>query len=410
MRIAFLSTSAGLGGAERVLLDLLWSLRTSRPDVECHLVSPAEGPLTERAAALGVTGHIVPMAESLGRTGESHLGGGRIAVLWALAAQSATSLPGARRYIRHLHKSLARISPTVVHSNGIKTHLASAAARPTAPLVWHVHDFLTTRLLSRGLLRLAGRRVSGVIAVSDAVAADAGRLLPKRPVVAVPNAIDLDAFTPTATRADLDRLAGAAEDVGRVVRVGLVATFATWKGHDVFLDAAARITNSRPELPLRFYIVGGPIYQTRAQWSLEQLRRLAGRRGLADRVRFVPFQPNPAGVYTALDVVVHASTRPEPFGLTIAEAMACGRAVVVSRGGGAAELFTEGHDAVGVTPGDAAELAAAIARLTGDPDLRRRLGANAGQTAGRRFDRRRLGPQLLQAYETLFSRENRRRT
>jgi hypothetical protein len=35
-------------------------------------------------------------------------------------------------------------------------------------------------------------------------------------------------------------------------------------------------------------------------------------------------------VYRALDVVVHASTQPEPFGLTIVEAMACGRAVVAS--------------------------------------------------------------------------------
>ena len=48
----------------------------------------------------------------------------------------------------------------------------------------------------------------------------------------------------------------------------------------------------------------------------------------------------------ALDVVVHASTQPEPFGLVIAEAMACGRAVVVSSGGGAAEIVTPGEDAL----------------------------------------------------------------
>ena len=37
--------------------------------------------------------------------------------------------------------------------------------------------------------------------------------------------------------------------------------------------------------------------------------------------------------YRALDVVVHASTRPEPFGLVIAEAMACGRALVAAPDG-----------------------------------------------------------------------------
>jgi glycosyltransferase involved in cell wall biosynthesis len=43
-------------------------------------------------------------------------------------------------------------------------------------------------------------------------------------------------------------------------------------------------------------------------------------------------------VYRSLDIVVHASTKPEPFGRTIAEAMACGRAVLLSRESGVAEL------------------------------------------------------------------------
>ena len=67
-----------------------------------------------------------------------------------------------------------------------------------------------------------------------------------------------------------------------------------------------------------------------------------------DSVGFVPFVEDPVPVYRALDVVLHASTQPEPFGLTVVEAMACGRAVVVSAAGGAAELFTDGVDALGV--------------------------------------------------------------
>jgi glycosyltransferase involved in cell wall biosynthesis len=178
-----------------------------------------------------------------------------------------------------------------------------------------------------------------------------------------------------------------------------VATYARWKGQDVFLEAAGRLLHRRPDLPLRFYVVGGPIYHTRgSQWSVAELRQQAGEPGRDGRVGFVPFQPDAAPVYRALDVVVHASTQPEPFGLAIAEAMACGRAVVVARAGGAAELFTHDHDAVGVRPGDAEELACVLESLAEGPLRRRRLGLNARTTAQGRFARARLGPEVLAAY------------
>jgi glycosyltransferase involved in cell wall biosynthesis len=81
----------------------------------------------------------------------------------------------------------------------------------------------------------------------------------------------------------------------------------------------------------------------------------------------------------ALDVVVHASTSPEPFGLVIAEAMACERPVIVSVAGGAAEIVTLGVDALGHHPGDAEGLAARMTELAIDPALRRRLGSAAGR-------------------------------
>ena len=102
----------------------------------------------------------------------------------------------------------------------------------------------------------------------------------------------------------------------------------------------------------------------------------------------------------ALDIVVHASTTPEPFGLVIAEAMACGRAVVTSGAGRSAELVRDGHDAVTHTPGDADGLAAAIEGLASDAALRARLGAAARETALQRFDARRLGDEFAAVYET----------
>jgi glycosyltransferase involved in cell wall biosynthesis len=102
---------------------------------------------------------------------------------------------------------------------------------------------------------------------------------------------------------------------------------------------------------------------------------------------------------------VQASEQPEPFGRTIVEAMASGLAVVVSRAGGAAELFTEGRDGLGFEPRDASDLARAVLSLLREPALRARLGSAARETALARFDRRRLGPELLAAYGDLLGRK-----
>jgi glycosyltransferase involved in cell wall biosynthesis len=216
--------------------------------------------------------------------------------------------------------------------------------------------------------------------------------------------VDLQAFAPApGDGAWLDRLADLKAAPRGVVRIGLVATYARWKGHGCFLQALGRLRQVNAVAPFRGYVVGGPLYQTPgSQVTRVELEEFAQRAGVADRVGFVPFQHDPAGVYRALDVVVHASTQPEPFGLTIAEGMACGRAVVVSAAGGAAELFTDDHDAVGVPPDDPAALAAALARLAGDADLRQRLGASARHTAVARFGQDRFARQVVDFYERLL--------
>jgi glycosyltransferase involved in cell wall biosynthesis len=185
------------------------------------------------------------------------------------------------------------------------------------------------------------------------------------------------------------------------VRVGLVATYARWKGQDVFLEAV-RMLKAAGGLPLvHFYIVGGAIYETAAsQYREDELRQLAAQLGVADRVRFVPFQEHVDEVFRALDIVVHASSRREPFGRTIAEAMATGKAVVASRESGAAELFIDGEDAMATPARDACALAEAIRRLVVEPHRRERAGLAARATALQRFSRPRLARQLFEAYRS----------
>jgi glycosyltransferase involved in cell wall biosynthesis len=404
VRILFLNPVAVLGGGERSLLDLMASLRLADPSIELHLATPAAGPLTAEAERLGARATVLPMPGALARLGDSGLRGrGRWRAALALLLGTVPAAWAGWGYVRRLRGLVASLRPDVIHSNGMKCHLLTALASPGdhgPPVVWHLRDFLGRRRFMSRLLGRAARRVAGAVAISRAVAEDARTVLPRLPIAVVHNAIDGEVFAPGPGQgAWLDQLAGLPPAPAGVVRVGLVAAFARWKGQDVFLDAASRLAARPPERPIRFYVVGGPLYQTRgSQWSPDELRgRGAGLLGRG-ALGFVPFRQDTAPVYRALDVVVHASTQPEPFGRTIVEGMACGRAVIASRAGGAAELFTPDHDALGVPPGDAEVLAAAIADLVSDPARRARLGAAARATAVARFRRERLGPQVLDAY------------
>lgn len=403
MRILFLSPVGTVGGAERVLLTAVAGLRRADPSVAVGVLALSDGPLLAAAREVGAEGIVVSVPGALAKLGDSQLrAGGKWAGRLALLARTAVAVPSGARFVAKLRRAVKAFRPDLVHSNGIKTHLLSRVAVPRGvPVVWHLHDFYGLRPLSAKLLGRACGRARAGVAISAAVAADTASVLPGVPVRTVLNAVDLARFAPDGPAADLDALAGLPPAPGGALRVGLVATYARWKGHLTFLDAAARLASEAPGLAVRWYIVGGPIYATAAQFSEGELRAAAAERGLADRVAFVPFQADTPAVYRALDVVVHASTLPEPFGLTVAEAMACGRAVVVSAAGGAAELFTDGHDALGAAPGDVAQVGDAVRRLAEDRALRKRLGASARATAGARFDDARYGPQLLAVYRGL---------
>jgi glycosyltransferase involved in cell wall biosynthesis len=381
VRIALLSVSADIGGSETSLLELVRGLAATR-GFEPIVVLPRTGPLEARVRAAGAATRILPMPEALLGFGEWSMRS--VGEIGRHGATLARALAATRTHARDLAALLRELDPAVVHTNGLKMHvLAARAAAPNVPIVWHLHEYLSPRRLSRILLRHHLPRASAIVANSRSVAADLAETLgADAPISTIYNAVDLDTFAPDGARADLDRLAGLPPAAQDVCRIGLLATFARWKGHDVFLRAVREAS-----APLRAYVIGGPVYDTSgSQHTIEELRARAAALGMADRVGFTGFVERPADALRALDVVVHASTESEPFGLVIAEGMACGKAVVISRAGGAAELVTDGVDAIATPPGDVSGLASALDRCAADLSLRARLGDEARRTAVRQFD------------------------
>jgi len=391
-----------LGGSEVALLGMISALGRIRPEWRFQVVIPGDGPLGRKLQDVGASCATVRMPAALARLGEwSAVNEG-----WSASAQmalglrlceTAAVLPG---YESRLRRAVSGFQPDLIHTNGFKAHVLGARLKQRhQPLLWHVHEYVSRRRLSRWLLGRYATRCDGVIANSASVAADVRSSVPTMPPPhVVPNGIDLTMFTPAGSRLDLDGLAGMSPAPPATIRVGLVATFGRWKGHDVFMDAVQRAAASRP---VRGYIIGGPVYDTaNSQYTSRELQAMIDARQLHDRVGLTGFA-DAAAAMRALDIVVHASTEAEPFGLVIAEAMACGRPVITTGHGGAAELVAPGDDAVVVPPGDSHALSKAIERLADDRALRDAIGQRARESAVHRFDPEKMAIDLATIFENV---------
>jgi glycosyltransferase involved in cell wall biosynthesis len=235
-------------------------------------------------------------------------------------------------------------------------------------------------------LRLLARGVDRYLAVSHAIAAAlvAEYRWPAAKIEVVHNAVALERFSapaPAGLRAEL----GAGEGVPLVLTP---ARLDPQKGHADLLAAAVQVPGAL------FALAGdGP--------QRASLEALAARLGIADRVRFLGTRDDIPDLLAACDVFALPSLY-EGSSLAVLEAMAARRAVIASAIGGTDELIEDGRDGFLVPPGDPEALAAALARLLNDAELRARLAANARERVEREFSRERMAARVGAAYEELL--------
>jgi glycosyltransferase involved in cell wall biosynthesis len=183
--------------------------------------------------------------------------------------------------------------------------------------------------------------------------------------------------------------------------VGLVGRYDTWKGHQVFLRAAARIAAARPHV--RFCMVGGALneallpHAARYRDGVLDLRR---RLGLEEVVHVVGHRDDVPEVLAALDVVACPSDH-EPFGMIVLESLAARRALVASDSGGPTEIVEDGTSGLLFPTGDADALAERIVRVLDDPALRRRLGEAGRRRVEAAFTRERYARDMEALYGRL---------
>lgn len=189
-----------------------------------------------------------------------------------------------------------------------------------------------------------------------------------------PYAPCLDDQARTALRRELGVPEGA-------VAIGLPGRLTPGKGQEVWVEALARLAETRPELAWHGVLIGGLTAEEGSHEAhVAALRRRIDELGLASWITFTGFRRDLPRLFEALEVVCVPS-RNEAFGLTVIEAMAAGKAVIGSDSGAIPELLERECGRL-APPEDAEAWAAAMAELAGDAELRRRLG----QAARRRVE------------------------
>ena len=290
----------------------------------------------------------------------------------------------------------------VVLDPALPLGLLGPGLRHPYALVLHGSELLG-RLPAAG--RLMGRVIAGarhVIAAGDYPASEARRLAGRRAprVTVIPPGVETERFRPLdpGGREAARRSFGLPVD-GPVV-VG-VSRLVPRKGFDVLIDAAARLASSRPDLVVA---IGGGGRDT------GRLRRRIDRTGAPARLlgriddEVLPALYGAADVFAMCCRTRWAGLEPEGFGIVFLEAAACGVPQVAGASGGAADAVADGETGMVVDdPRDADAVAAALASLLDDDDLRRSMGRHGRERAVAGFTYDHLAADLARTLDGITS-------
>ncbi len=296
------------GGSDHALLRLV---RALPPEVSAHVAVPAEPPLRSELEAAGATVHLVPMRRL------TTSGGIRWWLLYAVGWPLA---------VARLWRLARRIRADVVHTNSLHSWYGWAVALLLRrPHVWHAREVVTQSGLALRVERVLTRRFATlVVAASETVA----RQLQGSQVEVVLDDADRQAFRPGRAGAFRAR-AGIADDRPLVVAASRLDT---WKGVEVGLDAWSGVRAARPDAVLA--IAGAAVAGKEA--FADGLRRRAES---LDGVVWLGERDDVADLVADADLLVALSTTPEPWGLSVVEALACGVPVVATGLGGHVEIL-----------------------------------------------------------------------
>ncbi len=178
-----------------------------------------------------------------------------------------------------------------------------------------------------------------------------------------------------------------------------VGTLERHKGHQVLLEALARLIAAGVGTPWKLIIAGG-----RGGDQHQSLLEYIRAQGLGERVHIVLNRNDIADLFALADIFVMPSLW-EGLPMAVLEAMVAHKAIVATATAGIPEAIVDGREGLLVPPGEATPLAEALRLLLTDPARRAVLGEAAAARASRDF----TVAVMAERYEALYANAHNKR-
>ena len=375
-----------VGGSYFSLLYLVSNLDRSRFDPT--VVFAADTALMPQFHAAGVRTAIRPMAPA------SRLGGAagrlvsKVINFWTGMVLEPIRLAA---YLRRERIDLVHLNNSIVRNHSWMV----GAMLARIPCITHERG-INERFPLRA--RLLARRLSAVICISAAVRQNfVDRGLGGLRLVTIHNGLDPETMRPNRSAAEIRSELGLGPE-RRLV--GMIGNIKQWKGQTVVIRAIGLLRDTFPDLICVFVGDSSP---ADAAYGRE-VEALIDELGLRGRIVITGYRTDVADHVAALEVQIHASIAPEPFGRVLLEAMALSKPLVASGGGAVPEIVTDGETGLLFAPGDAGSLATALGSLLADPARAVSMGRAGRLRLEKEFSISHNLAETQRLYERLLSR------
>ena len=300
--------------------------------------------------------------------------------------------------IRELSSVIKRVNADIVHANAALC--ARIAGKHCGVTVLHTRHCCFP---PSGIWRVSAIRALGGIwnrALSDRVIATADAAAQNLRAFGIPDEkieVIINGSEPVREVGEEELFAfrrkwGIAEND---FTVGICARLVACKGHETFLRAAKRMTETMPQVNFRFLIAGEGDRR-------DVLEELTDTLGIRESVRFLGFLSDTAPFYRSLRVHVNCSCGTETSCLALSESMSAGVPTVVSDYGGNADMIGDGQAGILYPVGDFEALAEAVCRIASDPSLEMTMRSAAHRRYREHYTAQQMTEQLTRVYEALI--------
>ena len=304
------------------------------------------------------------------------------------------TLPESFRYYR-IGK---RHNVKIVHLNNILgSQLAGIIASKllNVPCVAHLRDFEDIDFITKLYASMIGHH----IAISTAIKENLLDLeVPEHKMSIVWDAVDLKEFD---SNASYEYLLEEVNIKKGEKTFGIFGRIIEWKGIREFILSAdyvfKEVSNAKA------FIVGDSSDGDKDYYH--SMLTLVRNLGLDDKIVFTGFREDMPALMNMMEVVVHASIKPEPFGMVLIEAMAMGKPVVATKAGGPLDIIDNGESGFLADIGDYMEMGMKIAMLLKNPALSKNMGNKAKEKVVNCFCKEKHARAIEDIYDSLIYRK-----